>query len=196
MVNQNKVEEAVKLFLEAIGEDPERDGLRETPERIGRMCKELFAGMDADPSVHLSKTFPVNDDTMVIERDIQFYSLCEHHLLPFYGKANIAYIPDGKVVGLSKLARCVEVYARRAQIQERMTAQIADAVMEILKPKGVMVLTEAEHMCMTMRGVQKPGSSTTAMAIRGCFTENEHLQDMFFHMLQKSVPDQNDEPFK
>ena len=185
MVDQEKVQEAVRLLLEAVGEDPDREGLKETPARMGRMYAEIFAGMDQDATEHLTKTFQVGDDTMVVERDIVFYSMCEHHLLPFYGKAHIAYIPNGKVVGLSKLARTVEVYARRPQIQERMTAQIADAVMDILKPQGVMVLTEAEHMCMTMRGVQKPGSSTTAMAMRGCFQEDKHLQDTFFHILSK-----------
>lgn len=192
MVDQNKVQEAVKLFLEAIGEDPNRDGLKETPERIGRMCNEIFAGLEQVPDEHLKKTFPVEDDTMVVEKNITFYSVCEHHLLPFYGKAHIAYIPNGKVVGLSKLARTVEVYARRPQIQERMTAQIADAVMEILKPKGVMVFTEAEHMCMTMRGVQKPGSTTTAMAIRGCFEEDKHLQNMFFFSVRCEGNAEND----
>ena len=146
MVNQNKIREAVKLFLEGIGEEPEREGLIETPDRIARMCTEIFAGMEEDVSEHLSKTFVIENNEMVFEKDIVFYSVCEHHFLPFYGKAHIAYIPDGRVVGLSKLARTVEVYARRPQIQEQMTGQIADAVMNYLKPQGVMVMVEAEHM--------------------------------------------------
>lgn len=183
MADQNKIKEAVKLFLEGIGEDVTREGLAETPERIARMCEEIFAGMKEDAAGHLSKTFSVENNEIVVEKDIVFYSVCEHHLLPFYGKAHIAYVPDGKVVGLSKLARTVEVYARRPQIQEQMTAQIADAVMEHLKPGGVMVMLEAEHMCMTMRGVKKPGSKTVTMARRGCFEEDIRLQDDFFRMI-------------
>lgn len=183
MVNQKKIEEAVKLFLEGIGEDIAREGLLETPERIARMCTELFAGMDEEASAHLSKTFPIGKNEIVIEKDIVFYSVCEHHLLPFYGKAHIAYVPDGSVVGLSKLARTVEVYARRPQIQEQMTAQIADSIMQYLKPQGVMVVVEAEHMCMTMRGVKKPGSKTTTIVKRGCFEENLQLQNEVFRIL-------------
>lgn len=185
MVDQNKIKEAVKLFLEGIGEDPAREGLVESPDRIARMCTEIFAGMEEDVSEHLSKTFVIENDEMVVEKDIVFYSVCEHHLLPFYGKAHIAYIPDGKVAGLSKLARTVETYARRPQIQEQMTGQIAEAVMEYLKPRGVMVLVEAEHMCMTMRGVKKPGSKTVTISKRGCFAEDSRLQDTFFQMIQR-----------
>lgn len=184
MVDQNKVKEAVKLFLEGIGEDPTREGLVETPERIARMCTEIFSGMEENAGEHLSKTFSVANNEIVVEKDIVFYSACEHHLLPFYGKAHIAYVPNGKVVGLSKLARTVEVYAKRPQIQEQMTAQIADAIMEYLAPQGVMVMVEAEHMCMTMRGVKKPGSKTVTMAKRGCFEENMQLQNDFFRMVQ------------
>lgn len=184
MVNQNKIKEAVKLFLEGIGEDPEREGLVETPERIARMCTEIFSGMEEDAGEHLSKTFTVTNNEMVVEKDIIFYSACEHHLLPFYGKAHIAYIPDGKVAGLSKLARTVEVYAKRPQIQEQMTTQIADAIMQYLQPKGVMVMVEAEHMCMTMRGVKKPGSKTVTLAKRGCFEEDKQFQEDFFCMLR------------
>jgi len=183
MVDQEKVKEAVKLLLEGIGEDINREGLLETPDRIARMYTEICGGMDADVSEHLSKVFSVEHNEMVLEKDIVFYSTCEHHLLPFYGKAHVAYIPDGKVVGLSKLARTVEVYARRPQIQEQMTGQIADAVMEHLAPQGVMVMVEAEHMCMTMRGVKKPGSKTVSIAARGIFEENESLQNRFFQML-------------
>ena len=167
MVDQKKVQEAIKLLLEGIGEDTDREGLKETPERIGRMYEEICGGMDQDAGEHLSKVFSVDNNEMVLEKDITFYSMCEHHLMPFYGKAHVAYIPDGKVVGLSKLARTVEVYARRLQIQERMTAQIADDIMKYLAPQGVMVMLEAEHMCMTMRGARAAGSKTQTSALRG-----------------------------
>ena len=192
MVDQTKVKEAVRLLLEGIGENVDREGLRETPERIARMYEQIFVGMEEDASTHLSKTFAVASNEIVLVKDITFYSICEHHLMPFYGKAHIAYLPDGKVVGLSKLARTVEVYARRPQIQEQMTIQIVEAVMEHLKPQGVMVLLEAEHMCMTMRGVEKPGSRTVTMASRGCFQEKPELQELFFRMLGDSkIQDQN-----
>ena len=184
MVNQEKIREAVKLFLEGIGEDVSREGLAETPDRIARMYTELFAGMDADAEEHLSKVFSVENNEMVLVKDIDFHSMCEHHMMPFFGKAHVAYIPDGKVTGLSKIARTVEVFARRLQIQERMTGQIADAMMEHLKPQGVMVVLEAEHMCMTMRGIKKPGSKTVTVAARGIFEENEALQNRFFQMLK------------
>lgn len=184
MVDQNKIKEAVKLLLEGIGEDTGREGLADTPDRIARMYTELFAGMAEEPSVPLSRVFTVENSEMVLEKDIVFYSMCEHHMLPFYGKAHVAYIPNGKVVGLSKLARTVEIYARRLQVQERMTNQIADAVMEHLKPGGVMVVLEAEHLCMTMRGVKKPGSKTVSIATRGAFAENVELQNRFFQMLR------------
>lgn len=184
MVDQNKIKEAVKLLLEGIGEDTGREGLADTPDRIARMYTELFAGMTEEPSVPLSRVFTVENSEMVLEKDIVFYSMCEHHMLPFYGKAHVAYIPNGKVVGLSKLARTVEIYARRLQVQERMTNQIADAVMGHLKPGGVMVVLEAEHLCMTMRGVKKPGSRTVSIAVRGAFAESTELQDRFFQMLR------------
>ena len=183
MVDQKKVQEAIKLLLEGIGEDIDREGLKETPERIGRMYEEICGGMDQDAGEHLSKVFSVDNNEMVLEKDITFYSMCEHHLMPFYGKAHVAYIPDGKVVGLSKLARTVEVYARRLQIQERMTAQIADDIMKYLAPQGVMVMLEAEHMCMTMRGVQKPGTKTVTLARRGVFEADPSLEERFFRML-------------
>lgn len=184
MVDKKKIEEAVKLLLEGIGEDVNREGLRETPNRIARMYEEIFAGMEESAAEHLSKTFSAGESEMVVERDIVFYSTCEHHLMPFYGKAHVAYIPDGKVVGLSKLARCVEVFAKRPQLQEQMTAQTADAIMENLAPKGVMVMVEAEHMCMTMRGVKKPGSKTVTIAARGIFKEDESLQRHFFEAVK------------
>lgn len=184
MVDQDKIREAARLFLEGIGEDVAREGLAETPDRIARMCEELFAGMETDAKEPLSRVFSVDNDEMVMEKDILFHSMCEHHMLPFYGRANIAYIPDGRVVGLSKLARTVEVYARRLQIQEQMTGQIADDIMKYLAPRGVMVVLEAEHMCMTMRGVKKPGSKTVSIATRGVFEENPALQQQFFAMLK------------
>lgn len=185
MIDREKVEQAVRLLLEGIGEDPNREGLLETPERIARMYEEICGGMDESPETHLKKTFTAENTEMVVEKDITFYSMCEHHMMPFYGKAHIAYIPDGKVVGLSKLARTVEVYAKRLQIQEKMTVEIADSLMEYLAPKGVMVMLEAEHMCMTMRGIKKPGSKTVSVAVRGVFEENERLQNMFFRMIQE-----------
>lgn len=184
MTDQKKIEQAVRLLLEGIGEDINREGLRDTPTRIARMCGEIYAGMDEDAAAHLSKTFTVETNEMVLEKDIVFYSMCEHHLMPFYGKAHVAYLPDGKVVGLSKLARTVETCAKRPQIQEQLTAQIADAIMKGLAPRGVMVLVEAEHMCMTMRGVKKPGSKTVTVATRGAFTQDETLQNRFYQMLK------------
>lgn len=184
MVNKDKIQEAVKLLLEGLGEDINREGLRETPERIARMYEEIFRGREEDAGIHLSKTFTAQNNEMVIEKDIVFYSTCEHHMMPFYGKAHIAYIPDGRVVGISKLARTVEVYAKRLQIQEKLTAEIADAIMEYLKPKGVMVMLEAEHLCITMRGIKKPGSRTVTMVSRGEFAENEKLQNTFFQLIR------------
>ena len=183
MIDQEKIKEAVKLLLEGIGEDAGREGLIETPDRIARMYGEICGGMEMDAGEILSKTFTTEKTEMVLEKDIVFYSMCEHHMLPFFGKVHIAYIPDGKIVGLSKLARCVEVYAKRLQLQERMTEQIAEAVKEHLSPKGVMVLTEAEHMCMTMRGIKKPGSRTVTYAVKGVFQEDIRLQENFFRML-------------
>ena len=183
MVDRRNVETAVRLLLEGIGEDPEREGLRETPERIARMYEEIFGGMDEDAAGPLSRQFEAAGAGMVLERDITFYSTCEHHLMPFYGKAHVAYLPKDKVVGISKLARTVEIYARRPQIQERLTAQVADALMEHLEPEGVMVLMEAEHMCMTMRGVKKPGACTVTAAARGAFEQDRALQESFYRML-------------
>lgn len=180
MIDHEKVKEAVKLLLEGIGEDVNREGLLETPDRIARMYEEIYGGLEEDAAEHLKKRFHVDNNEMVVEKDITFYSTCEHHLLPFYGKAHIAYIPDGEVVGLSKLARTVEVFARRPQIQEQLTGQIADALMTELHPKGVLVMVEAEHMCMTMRGIKKPGSQTVTVVKRGVFTEEKELTDTFF----------------
>lgn len=184
MVNKEKIEEAVRLLLEGIGEDCDREGLKDTPERVARMYEEIFCGMEQKAGEHLSKTFTAQNNEMVVEKDILFYSTCEHHMLPFFGKVHIAYIPDGKVVGISKLARTVEVYARRLQIQEKMTAQIADAVMEHLVPQGVIVLVEAEHMCMTMRGIKKIGSRTVTVVSRGVFEKDEKLKRTFFELVK------------
>ena len=183
MIDQEKVKEAVRLLLKGIGEDTGREGLVETPDRIARMYGEICGGMEMDVKEILSKTFVTEKTEMVLEKDIVFYSMCEHHMLPFFGKVHIAYIPGGRIVGLSKLARCVEVYAKRLQLQERMTEQIAEAVMEHLSPKGVMVLTEAEHMCMAMRGIKKPGSKTVTYAVKGAFREDARLQESFFRLL-------------
>ncbi len=185
MIDQEKIKEAARLIIDAIGEDPEREGLLATPDRIGRMYEEIMAGYDQDPADVLSTVFTVEENNPVVEKDITFYSMCEHHMLPFFGKAHIAYIPDGKVVGISKLARCVEIYARRLQIQEHMTAQIADAIMDVLSPKGVLVVLEAEHTCMTMRGVKKPGSKTVTVASRGVFENDDVLTDRFLNLLTK-----------
>jgi len=183
-MDQEKIKQAVALFLEGIGEDPEREGLRETPERIARMCEDLFAGMKEDAAQHLERQFHTGGSDIVVEKDIVFHSVCEHHFLPFFGKVHIAYVPDGRVVGLSKLGRTVEVFARRAQIQEQMTGQIADALMEHLKPRGVMVYAEAEHMCMSMRGIRKPGSKTITTAARGCFEKDALLCQSFLQMVK------------
>ncbi len=181
-MDKDKIKQGVQLIIEGIGEDASREGLVETPDRIARMYEEIFAGLNEDASVHLSKTFLTQNTDMIIEKDITFYSMCEHHFLPFYGKAHIAYIPNGRVAGLSKLARTVEVYARRPQLQERMTVQIADAIMENLDAKGAMVIIEAEHMCMTMRGIKKPGSRTVTISSKGIFTEDAELRNTFLTM--------------
>ena len=185
MMDHEKIKEGVRLMLEGIGEDIHREGLLDTPDRIARMCEQIYGGLYEDPATHLSKQFHATNNNIVLEKDITFYSTCEHHLLPFYGKSHVAYIPDQRVAGLSKLARTVEVYARRLQIQERMTAQIADDIMKYLAPQGVMVMLEAEHMCMTMRGIKKPGSQTVTMVTRGVFAENKELQDRFLQLVNR-----------
>ena len=184
MVDKVKIEQAVRLLLEGIGEDITREGLIDTPDRIARMCEEIYGGLGHEADQHLLKQFPVENNEIVLEKDITFYSMCEHHLMPFYGKAHLAYIPNGKVTGLSNLARTVEVYSRRPQIQERLTVQIADALERTLDPKGIMVMLEAEHTCMTMRGIKKPGSKTITTVTRGAFTEDKELQKMFLSMVK------------
>jgi GTP cyclohydrolase I len=173
-VDQARAAAAVRELLLAVGEDPDRPGLQDTPARVARAYAETFAGLAQDPYDILATTFDENHDEMVLVRDIPMYSTCEHHLVPFHGRAHVGYIPgeDGRVTGLSKLARLVEVYARRPQVQERMTRQVADALNDVLKPRGVIVVIEAEHLCMAMRGIRKPGSTTVTSAVRGMFREN------------------------
>ncbi|KQO03080.1 MULTISPECIES: GTP cyclohydrolase I FolE [unclassified Arthrobacter] len=172
-VDQERIARAVREILAAIGEDPDRDGLLETPKRVAKAYAEMFAGLHQDAAEVLSTSFDINHQELVLVKDIPFYSTCEHHLVPFHGTAHIGYIPsaDGRVTGLSKLARLVEVYARRPQVQERLTTQIVDAMMEHLKPKGAIVVIECEHMCMSMRGVRKPGAKTVTSAVRGQIRE-------------------------
>src|SRR5215207_3904754 len=171
-VDHERLRRAVREILAAVGEDPDREGLLDTPDRVARMYAEVFAGLGTDPATYLQKTFTQKHDEMVLVKDIEFSSMCEHHLLPFMGKAHIAYLPNGQIVGLSKLARVVEAVARRPQVQERMTEEIADLVMRELKPRGVGVIVEASHSCMTIRGVRKPGSMTITSALRGLFKTN------------------------
>jgi GTP cyclohydrolase IA len=173
-VDLDRIEAAVREILIAIGEDPDRDGLRNTPGRVARMYEEVFSGLREQPQEHLKVMFEADHDEMVMVRDIALTSMCEHHLVPFIGKAHVAYIPnnDGRVTGLSKLARLVDAYAKRPQVQERLTAQIADEIERTLQPKGVLVVIEAEHLCMSMRGVRKPGASTVTSSVRGLFRSN------------------------
>lgn len=171
-IDYQRIRQAVREILAAVGEDPDREGLQETPDRVARMYAELFSGLHTDPAVHLEKTFTQKHDEMVLVKDIEFASCCEHHLLPFIGKAHIAYLPHGRIVGLSKLARVVDAIARRPQVQERMTEEIADLIMARLKPRGVAVIVEADHTCMTIRGVRKPGAKTITSSMRGGFLQH------------------------
>ncbi len=173
-VDQQRIERAVREILLALGEDPERDGLVDTPARVARMYAEQFAGLRQRPEDVLTTVFDSEHDEIVLVRDIEIYSMCEHHLVPFFGKAHIGYIPNdkGEITGLSKLARLADVYARRPQVQERMTCQIADALMRIIEPRGVIVVLECEHLCMSMRGVRKPGATTVTSAVRGIFRKD------------------------
>lgn len=173
-VDLDRVAKAVREILDAIGEDPDRDGLLETPERVARMYAEICSGLHEDPSTHLTVTFESSHDEMVMVRDIPLHSMCEHHLIPFIGKAHVAYIPgkDGRITGLSKIARLVDGYSRRPQVQETLTVQIATAMEDTLEPRGVMVVIEAEHLCMSMRGIQKSGATTVTSAVRGLFRQS------------------------
>jgi len=185
MIDQDKIKIAAALIIEAIGEDPCRASLKDTPDRIAEMYAELFSGLDADPKIELSVGFEEGHREMVILKDIPFYSMCEHHLLPFYGVAHVGYIPgeDGKVVGVSKLARVVELFARRPQLQERMTGQIADAIFETLQPDGVAVVIQAEHLCMIMRGIKKPGTSVITSSLRGTFRNKVATRSEFLSLI-------------
>jgi GTP cyclohydrolase I len=188
-VDRARVATAVRELLLAIGEDPDRDGLIRTPERVADMYAEIFHGLHEDPSVHLRVTFAEDHDEMVMVRDIPLYSVCEHHLAPFHGHAHVAYIPneDGHITGLSKLARLVDGYAKRPQVQERLTTQVADALMERLQPRGAFVMIEAEHLCMSMRGVRKPGSLTVTSAVRGIFKDNPATRSEAMALLRLGV---------
>lgn len=186
MIDQPRIEAAVREILAAIGEDPNRDGLRDTPARVARMYAEICAGLHHNPDDHLDTTFEAGHDEMVMVRDIPLYSICEHHLAPFIGKAHVTYIPadDGRVIGLSKFSRLVDGYARRPQVQERLTSQIADALDARLSPKGVMVVIEAEHLCMSMRGVKQAGSTTVTSAVRGLYRTNVATREEAMRFIQ------------
>jgi GTP cyclohydrolase I len=186
VVDITKIEAAVLSIIEAIGDDPRREGVRGTPKRIAEMYTELFSGSDMDATAELTVSFEVGHREMVILRDIPFYSMCEHHLLPFYGVAHVGYIPnkEGRVVGVSKLARVVDIFAKRLQLQERMTSQIADAIVEALQPDGVAVVLQAEHLCMTMRGIKKPGSNVVTSATRGLFRTRAATRAEFLSLVQ------------
>ena len=183
-INKPQIEQAVRMILEAIGEDPEREGVKNTPQRVAKMYEEIFAGMNTEPQEFLQVCFSEYHDELVLVKDIPIYSMCEHHLLPFYGKAHVAYIPKGgKVVGISKLARVAEAYAHRPQLQERLTSQIADCINDVLSPYAVGVVIEAEHMCMTMRGIRKPGSITVTSAVRGLFETRSEVRAELFALI-------------
>jgi GTP cyclohydrolase IA len=186
VVDLAKIETAVLSIIEAIGDDPRREGLQGTPQRIAEMYAEIFSGLDMDARAELTVGFEVGHREMVILRDISFYSMCEHHLLPFYGAVHVGYIPnkEGRVVGVSKLARVVEIFAKRPQLQERMTSQIADAILEVLQPDGVAVVIQAEHLCMTMRGIKKPGSNVLTSATRGLFRTRAATRAEFLSLVQ------------
>lgn len=183
-MNKEQIIEGVKLILKGIGEDPEREGLLETPDRVYRMYEEIFGGIGKDAKEYFEKTFEVQNDDLVIEKDITFYSMCEHHIVPFFGKAHIAYIPNGRVAGLSKLARCVEIHSKKPQLQEKLTAEIADDIMKYLDAKGVIVMIEGEHTCMTMRGVKKPGTKTITTTHRGILKNDRELRSEALSLLK------------
>jgi GTP cyclohydrolase I len=188
-VDLQRVEKAVREILLAVGEDPDRDGLERTPNRVAQMYAEVFSGLHEDPSRHLIVTFEAEHDEMVLVRDIALYSMCEHHLVPFHGRAHVAYIPgvDGRITGLSKLARLVDGFAKRPQVQERLTTQIADAIVDVLQPRGAFVMIEAEHLCMSMRGVRKPGTLTLTSAVRGLFKDSAATRAEVMSLIGPSV---------
>ncbi|WP_026486211.1 GTP cyclohydrolase I FolE [Caldanaerobius polysaccharolyticus] len=183
-MNEEKIKEAIRVILEEIGEDPDREGLKDTPDRVYRMYKEIFSGIGADPKEVLTAVFREEHNELVIVKDIRFYSMCEHHMVPFFGRAHVGYLPDGKIIGLSKIARLVDVVSKRLQLQERMTKMIADSLEQRLKPKGVIVMLEAEHLCMSMRGVKRPGSTTVTVATRGIFNTDENMRKRFFELVK------------
>jgi GTP cyclohydrolase I len=187
-MDKDKIRKAVRMILEAVGEDPKRDGLRDTPKRVADFYEEIFAGLTEDPQAQIKLYSAPNQDEMIIAKDIFFHSLCEHHLLPFFGKAHIAYIPtDNQITGFSRLVRVIEVFARRPQLQERLTTEIADVLMKVLKPKGVLVILEAEQMCLTMRGLKKPGSVTITSAVRGAL-KKDALRKEAFSLIKGFIP--------
>ena len=185
MIDEAKIEQAALAMIEAIGEDPHREGLAGTPQRVARMYTELFSGIDIDPAEVLSTGFNEQHKELVILKSIPFYSMCEHHLLPFFGTTHIGYIPDGKVVGISKLARALGIIAARPQLQERLTSQLADAIMTAIKPLGVGVVVEAQHLCMCMRGVRKPGSNVVTSAMRGTFRKDNTTRAEFLSLIRE-----------
>jgi GTP cyclohydrolase I len=185
-INHKQIEEAVRMILEAVGEDPNREGLLDTPARVARMYEEVFVGLRQDPKEYFSVVFSEDHEELVLVKDIPFYSMCEHHLVPFYGVAHVGYIPrGGRVTGLSKLARAVEAVAKRPQLQERITSTVADSIMEMLEPHGVVVVVEAEHLCMTMRGVKKPGAKTVTSAVRGIFANDPASRAEVFSLIKE-----------
>jgi GTP cyclohydrolase I len=185
IIQQQRIEQAVSDILEAIGEDPGREGLQATPERVAHMCAELFSGVGLEPVEAIDALFEVEHSDPVVLRNVPFYSVCEHHLLPFFGQAHLAYIPNGKIAGLSKLARALEIAARRPQVQERLTSQVADAIFAALNPKGVIVEVEAEHLCVSMRGIKKPGSRMVTTAFRGNFAGSDLDRDSLLVLLRR-----------
>lgn len=186
-VDHDKIKQAVRMILEGVGEDPDREGLLDTPKRVAKMYEEVFQGIYEDPKEHLQTVFGEDHEELVLVRDIPFHSMCEHHLVPFFGKAHVGYIPKGgKVTGLSKLARTVETVAQKPQLQERITSTIADSIVETLEPHGVIVVVEAEHMCMTMRGIKKPGAQTVTSAVRGTFEEDAAARAEVLSLINKS----------
>ncbi|MBD3379876.1 MAG: GTP cyclohydrolase I FolE [Candidatus Omnitrophica bacterium] len=189
MIDKEKIQKAVREILEAIGEDPERDGLKDTPRRVAEMYGEIAGGLHKDPGEDLTVLFEKEHDEIILLKDIPLYSICEHHLVPFIGKAHVAYIPDGdRITGLSKIARVVDTFSRRPQVQERLTTEIADTLMKKLIPKGVLVVVEAEHLCMSMRGVKKPGIITTTSAVRGLFRSSQKTREEAFALIRNQRP--------
>ena len=187
-VDRVRIERAVREILLAVGEDPDRDGLRDTPRRVAKAYSEVFGGLREDPSAHLDTTFEVSHDEIIVVRDIPFFSICEHHLIPFFGKAHVAYLPekDGRITGLSKLARLVDGYAKRPQVQERLTCEVANAIEQKLRPRGAAVVIEAEHLCMSMRGIKKPGAKTVTSSMRGIFRENPSSREEVLNLILRS----------